>query len=166
MQHVCKRLHLHTVVESEAVGKVQFRIIFLGVNLTFLPQHFLGLNTPVHPGSTPKSMSGPPIDLSHILGTSELGTFCDGDEPMLDLSWVSYPVNMFISFPITIFPSIYILSSPPVIWPIVLKTKTLQVCQILLSTYCVRFVRKNGFWKDVYKMQMNCVWLDFWSMKC
>lgn len=45
-----------------------------------------GLNTPVHPGSTPKSMSGPPIDLSHILGTSELGTFCDGDEPMLDLS--------------------------------------------------------------------------------
>lgn len=45
-----------------------------------------GLNTPVHPGSTPKSMSGPPIDLSHILGTSELGMLGDCDEPMLDLS--------------------------------------------------------------------------------
>lgn len=45
-----------------------------------------GLNTPVHPGSTPKSMSGPPIDLSHILGTSELGMLGDCDEQMLDLS--------------------------------------------------------------------------------
>lgn len=44
-----------------------------------------GLNTPVHPGSTPKSMGGP-IDLSHILGTSDLGMMGDTDEPMLDLS--------------------------------------------------------------------------------
>lgn len=45
-----------------------------------------GLNTPVHPGSTPKSMGGGPIDLSHILGTSDLGILGDADEPMLDLS--------------------------------------------------------------------------------
>lgn len=44
-----------------------------------------GLNTPVHPGSTPKSMGGP-IDLSHILGTSDLGILGDGDDPMLDLA--------------------------------------------------------------------------------
>lgn len=44
-----------------------------------------GLNTPVHPGSTPKSMSGP-VDLSHILGTREdMGILGDGDDPMLDL---------------------------------------------------------------------------------
>lgn len=45
-----------------------------------------GLNTPVHPGSTPKNMSGP-VDLSHILGTREdLGILGDGDDPMgLDL---------------------------------------------------------------------------------
>jgi mediator of RNA polymerase II transcription subunit 12 len=44
-----------------------------------------GLNTPVHPGSTPKSMSGP-VDLSHILGTREdMGMLGDGDDPMLDL---------------------------------------------------------------------------------
>lgn len=42
-----------------------------------------GLNTPVHPGSTPKSGT---IDLSHILGTSDLGIMGGGDEPMLDLS--------------------------------------------------------------------------------
>lgn len=42
-------------------------------------------NTPVHPGSTPKSMGGT-IDLSHILGTSDLGLMSDADEPMLDLS--------------------------------------------------------------------------------
>lgn len=79
-----------------------------------------GLNTPVHPGSTPKSGalssssssavtsvggngsgvgsgigggsmpgvsgSGGPIDLSHILGTSDLGMLGDADEPMLDLT--------------------------------------------------------------------------------
>lgn len=71
-----------------------------------------GLNTPVHPGSTPKSMGvggggnggvgggsggvgmgsggmgagGGPIDLSHILGTSDLGILGEPDEPMLDLS--------------------------------------------------------------------------------
>lgn len=39
-----------------------------------------GLNTPVHPGSTPKSG-----DLSQILGTSDLGVLGMGDEPMLDL---------------------------------------------------------------------------------
>lgn len=44
-----------------------------------------GLNTPVHPGSTPKSMGGT-IDLSHILGTSDLGMMGDADDPMLDLS--------------------------------------------------------------------------------
>lgn len=44
-----------------------------------------GLNTPVHPGSTPKSMGGP-IDLSHILGTSDMGMLDDGDDQMLDLS--------------------------------------------------------------------------------
>lgn len=44
-----------------------------------------GLNTPVHSGSTPKSMSGP-VDLSHILGTREdMGMLGDGDDPMLDL---------------------------------------------------------------------------------
>lgn len=45
-----------------------------------------GLNTPVHPGSTPKSMSGP-VDLSHILGTREdMGMLGDSDDPMgLDL---------------------------------------------------------------------------------
>lgn len=43
-----------------------------------------GLNTPVHPGSTPKSMGG--VDLSHILGTSDLGILGTGDEQMLDLS--------------------------------------------------------------------------------
>lgn len=42
-----------------------------------------GLNTPVHPGSgTPKSV---PVELSHILGTSDLGILGGGDEPMLDL---------------------------------------------------------------------------------
>lgn len=41
-----------------------------------------GLNTPVHPGSTPKSGSG---DLSQILGTSDMGILGVGDEPMLDL---------------------------------------------------------------------------------
>lgn len=41
-----------------------------------------GLNTPVHPGSTPKSMSGP--DLSHILGTREdMGGMGDSDDPIL-----------------------------------------------------------------------------------
>ena len=40
-----------------------------------------GLNTPVHPGSTPKSMVG---ELSQILGTC-----VDGDEQMSDLSYVS-----------------------------------------------------------------------------
>lgn len=81
-----------------------------------------GLNTPVHPGSTPKSMGGGgggggsgtgvsgiggigggvgsgvgsvggggggagPIDLSHILGTSEMNSMLgDADEPMQDLS--------------------------------------------------------------------------------
>lgn len=44
-----------------------------------------GLNTPVHPGSTPKSM-GAPIDLSHILGTIDSGSLSDVDDPMLDLS--------------------------------------------------------------------------------
>lgn len=44
-----------------------------------------GLNTPVHPGSTPKSMGGGTIDLSHILGTSDLGILGDGDDPMLDI---------------------------------------------------------------------------------
>lgn len=43
-----------------------------------------GLNTPVHPGSTPKSMGGT-IDLSHILGTSDLGIIGDADDPMLDI---------------------------------------------------------------------------------
>lgn len=44
-----------------------------------------GLNTPVHPGSTPKSMAGP-VDLSHILGTREdLNILGEGDDPMLDL---------------------------------------------------------------------------------
>ena len=43
-----------------------------------------GLNTPVHPGSTPKSMG--PVDLSHILGTSDMSILGGGDEPMLDLS--------------------------------------------------------------------------------
>lgn len=44
-----------------------------------------GLNTPVHPGSTPKNMSGP-VDLSHILGTREdMGMLGDGDDPILDL---------------------------------------------------------------------------------
>lgn len=42
-----------------------------------------GLNTPVHPGSTPKSMGGT-IDLSHILGTSEI--LGDGDDQMLDIT--------------------------------------------------------------------------------
>lgn len=41
-----------------------------------------GLNTPVHPGSTPKSGPG---DLSQILGTSDMGILGIGDEPMLDL---------------------------------------------------------------------------------
>lgn len=41
-----------------------------------------GLNTPVHPGSTPKSMSGP--DLSHILGTREdMSGMGDVDDPIL-----------------------------------------------------------------------------------
>lgn len=44
-----------------------------------------GLNTPVHPGSTPKSSMGGTIDLSHILGTSDLGMMGDSDEPMLDI---------------------------------------------------------------------------------
>lgn len=44
-----------------------------------------GLNTPVHPGSTPKSMSGS-VDLSHILGTREDLGILGGDDPMgLDL---------------------------------------------------------------------------------
>lgn len=43
-----------------------------------------GLNTPVHPGSTPKSMGGT-IDLSHILGTSDLGMMGDSDDPTLDI---------------------------------------------------------------------------------
>lgn len=44
-----------------------------------------GLNTPVHPGSTPKSMSGP-IDLSQILGTREdMGMLGDDDNMGLDL---------------------------------------------------------------------------------
>lgn len=42
-----------------------------------------GLNTPVHPGSTPKSG---PVDLSHILGTREdMGMLGDNDDPMLDM---------------------------------------------------------------------------------
>lgn len=43
-----------------------------------------GLNTPVHPGSTPKSSV--PVELSHILGTSDMGILGGTDEPMLDLS--------------------------------------------------------------------------------
>lgn len=43
-----------------------------------------GLNTPVHPGNTPKS--GGTVDLSHILGTREdLGILTGVDDPMLDL---------------------------------------------------------------------------------
>lgn len=44
-----------------------------------------GLNTPVHPGSTPKSMAGSG-DLSHILGTSDLSILGNPDESMLDVS--------------------------------------------------------------------------------
>lgn len=45
-----------------------------------------GFNTPVHAGSTPKSMSGT-VDLSHILGTREdLGILGSGNDSMgLDL---------------------------------------------------------------------------------
>lgn len=44
-----------------------------------------GLNTPVHPGSTPKSMSGG-VDISHILGTREdMGMLNDDDNMGLDL---------------------------------------------------------------------------------
>lgn len=41
-----------------------------------------GLNTPVHPGSTPKHAG----DLSHILGTSDLSVLGNTDESMLDLT--------------------------------------------------------------------------------
>ncbi|XP_058826167.1 mediator of RNA polymerase II transcription subunit 12 isoform X2 [Topomyia yanbarensis] len=41
-----------------------------------------GLNTPVHPGSTPKHAG----DLSHILGTSDLSILGNTDESMLDLT--------------------------------------------------------------------------------
>lgn len=41
-----------------------------------------GLNTPVHPGSTPKHAG----DLSHILGTSDLSILGNTDENMLDLT--------------------------------------------------------------------------------
>lgn len=44
-----------------------------------------GLNTPVHPGSTPKNMDRP-VDLSHILGTSDINILGDDDDDiMLDL---------------------------------------------------------------------------------
>ncbi|XP_059617864.1 mediator of RNA polymerase II transcription subunit 12 isoform X2 [Phlebotomus argentipes] len=51
-----------------------------------------GLNTPVHPGSTPKSM-GTAGDLSHILGTSEFGLLGNCDEPMLDSTQQSHSVH-------------------------------------------------------------------------
>ncbi|XP_055677088.1 mediator of RNA polymerase II transcription subunit 12 isoform X2 [Lutzomyia longipalpis] len=51
-----------------------------------------GLNTPVHPGSTPKSM-GSAGDLSHILGTSEFGLLGNCDEPMLDSSQQNHSVH-------------------------------------------------------------------------
>lgn len=41
-----------------------------------------GLNTPVHPGSTPKSMGG--VDISHILGTSDLGIMSGNEDALLD----------------------------------------------------------------------------------
>lgn len=49
-----------------------------------------GFNTPVHPGSTPKSMDRP-VDLSQILGTSDLGVVSDGqeDQMMVDLQQTS-----------------------------------------------------------------------------
>lgn len=40
-----------------------------------------GLNTPVHPGSTPKSGQA---DISQILGTSDLGIINDTDDHMMD----------------------------------------------------------------------------------
>ncbi|GAB0086625.1 Mediator of RNA polymerase II transcription subunit 12 [Sergentomyia squamirostris] len=51
-----------------------------------------GLNTPVHPGSTPKSM-GSAGDLSHILGTSEFGLLGNCDEPMMDSSQQNHSVH-------------------------------------------------------------------------
>lgn len=49
-----------------------------------------GFNTPVHPGSTPKSMDRP-VDLSQILGTSDLGVVSDvqDDQMMVDLQQTS-----------------------------------------------------------------------------
>lgn len=43
-----------------------------------------GINTPVHPGSTPKSMSGG-VDISHILGTREDMGMLGDDNMGLDL---------------------------------------------------------------------------------
>ncbi|XP_053693573.1 mediator of RNA polymerase II transcription subunit 12 [Sabethes cyaneus] len=43
-----------------------------------------GLNTPVHPGSTPKHAG----DLSHILGTSDLSILGNTDDNMLDLTMI------------------------------------------------------------------------------
>lgn len=50
-----------------------------------------GLNTPVHPGSTPKSMGG--VDISHILGTSDLGIMSGNDDAMLDQPQISQNEN-------------------------------------------------------------------------
>lgn len=55
-----------------------------------------GLNTPVHPGSTPKNMDRP-VDLSHILGTSDLNTLNDRDDMMLDLQQHNVAQNEHIS---------------------------------------------------------------------
>ncbi|KAG5680297.1 hypothetical protein PVAND_009814 [Polypedilum vanderplanki] len=52
-----------------------------------------GLNTPVHPGSTPKSSMSGPVDLSHILGTREDMGILGDDDMGLDLGSASNNLN-------------------------------------------------------------------------
>lgn len=86
----CDR-HLLTAAHNKNVGFAAVLLVLKGI-LVFADataqktsqtgDKKSGLNTPVHPGSTPKSGSG---DLSHILGTSDMGMLGMSDEPLLDL---------------------------------------------------------------------------------
>jgi cytochrome c oxidase subunit 1 len=77
---------------NEKLLKSQFLIIFIGVNLTFFPQHFLGLN------GIPRRYSEYP-DFFYIFNIiSSLGSIISSISSilLLFLMWESFRTNRFI----------------------------------------------------------------------